>query len=48
MQNEILRPMVKDLAQSDLPFLSNGQKKYIFPVFEKCKKFTVFFVIIQK
>ena len=27
---EILRPMVKKVAQSDLPFLSYGQKTAIF------------------
>ena len=32
---EILRPMVKKVAQSDLPFLSYGQKTAIFVVMKK-------------
>ena len=35
MHNEILRPMVKELAQLDLPFLSYGQKTVIFLPFFK-------------
>ena len=33
MQNKIVRPMVKDLAQLDLPFLSYGQKTVNFSHF---------------
>ena len=32
---EILRPMVKKVAQSDLPFLSYGQKTAIFVLMKK-------------
>ena len=37
-QNEILRPMVKDLSQLDLPFLSYGQKTVNFLHFSKNRK----------
>ena len=32
---KILRPMVKELAQSDLPFSSYGQKTAIFVLMKK-------------
>ena len=35
MQSKILRPMVKDLAQLDSPFLSYGQKTVNFCRFSK-------------
>ena len=35
MHNEILRPMVKELAQLDLPFLSYGQITVNFCCFSK-------------
>ena len=35
MQNKILRPLVKDLAQSDLPFLSYDQITVNFYHFKK-------------
>ena len=39
---EILRPMEKELAQSDFPFLSYSQKTAIFVIFRKTMKKTVF------
>ena len=42
-QNEILRPMVKELAQLDLPFLSYGQKTVNFLHFSKNRKNILFF-----
>ena len=35
MHIEILRPMVKELAQSDLPFLSYGQKTVVFEEYRR-------------
>ena len=43
---EILRPMVKKVAQSDLPFLSYGQKTAIFVVMKKAI-FGYFFKIVS-
>ena len=43
---EILRPMEKDLAQSDLPFLSYGQKTAIFVLMKKAI-FGYFFKIVS-
>ena len=45
MQNKILRPMVKDLAQLGLPFLSNGQKTVNFL---KMAKIDSYLAITQK
>ena len=42
---EILRPMVKKVAQSDLPFLSYGQKTAIFVLMKKAI-FGYFFKIV--
>ena len=43
---EILRPMVKKKAQSDLPFLSYGQKTAIFVLMKKAI-FGYFFKIVS-
>ena len=43
---EILRPMEKVLAQSDLPFLSYGQKTAIFVLMKKAI-FGYFFKIVS-
>ena len=43
---EILRPMVKKVAQSDLPFLSYGQKTAIFVLMKKAI-FGYFFKIVS-
>ena len=43
---EILRTMVKKLAQSDLPFLSYGQKTAIFVLMKKAI-FGYFFKIVS-
>ena len=39
---EILRPMMKKLAQSDLPYLSYGKKIYhLFAIFQNVMEITV-------
>ena len=43
---EILRPMVKKVAQSNLPFLSYGQKTAIFVLMKKAI-FGYFFKIVS-
>ena len=48
MQSKILRPMVKELAQFDLPFLSYGQITANFDHFLKMAKFDSILAITQK
>ena len=49
MQNEILGPMVKDLAKLDSPFLSYGQKTANFCCFfQKMAKLNSYLTITQK
>ena len=48
MPNKILRPMVKELVQLDLPFLSCGQITVNFDHFLKMAKFDSVLAITQK
>ena len=48
VQSKIIRPMVKDLAQLDLPFLSYGQITANFDLFLKMAKLDSILAITQK